>query len=315
MTADDPQQLLGLVPYLLGFEPEDSVVLVGFSGDIHRVTMRLDLAAFWCSESCFEEAARFAAVADQHSLDALVVIVYAQSWDASTLVLDEFVPALAARLEAAGSMVGDVHLVIGERWWWLTCSDEAAGEWPFEGRPLELGNTRTAAEAVYAGMTKLGSRRELEATATPPEPDRAAFVAACRWSNRQQPEKRVSALASMLDRAVADPGALGDEDHRRLGALVRNVENRDRALARITRENAPPMVETWTQVVRQTPTPLRPHPLCLLGLAAWLGGSGSLLLVCAEEAQRIDPYHRLAALLLGIVDNAIDPNSWGEVVI
>ena len=46
-------------------------------------------------------------------------------------------------------------------------------------------------------------------------------------------------------------------------------------------------------MVRRTPPELAPAPLCLVGIAAWAGGNGTLLNACCE---------RLAALGLDVAE-------------
>lgn len=281
---------------------------VGFTGRRYRVTMRQDLAVLTDPAVRTSEARRLAALALQQRLSMLILIIYAPEFRDVELALDEFVPDLATRLEAVASELRDVHVVCGDRWWWLTSGDEDAA---VEGRVVDLASSRGAAEAVYAGLTCLGSRRELERRAVPPEPDLVAFADACTWREGLEPTERRRAATEL---GTQEPDAsLTPTDHQRLAALVTEVDVRDEVLFALRRENAAALVDTWTQVVRHTPSQLRPDALCVLGIVGWLAGSGALMLVCAEEAQRIDPGHRMARLLLGLVDHAVDPGQWERV--
>jgi hypothetical protein len=93
----------------------------------------------------------------------------------------------------------------------------------------------------------------------------------------------VRLLASMVDGAISEPGALDERTCLLLRLLVTDVRIRDLAWALMSPSNAEDHVRLWGAVVAHVPPTLAAAPLCLLGMAAWVSGAGALLNCCCER--------------------------------
>jgi hypothetical protein len=106
-----PRDLLAAIPYLLGFHPHDSVVVVAFSRRQVALTLRVDVHAVHDAQAVWAQLSR---PLSEAGTDALAVVAYADH-DAERAVL-QF---------AASSPwpVLDVLRAHDGRWWSLTCSN------------------------------------------------------------------------------------------------------------------------------------------------------------------------------------------------
>ncbi len=305
VRVGDPADLLALVPYLLGFHPQQSVVAVLIRSGQVMLTARIDLPPAARLGALAHELRR---LATQHRAAELVLISYSTADADGRSQLSVLVDGLR------DLDVSDAILVDGDRWWSLLCTGACC---PPQGRPYEVESHPLAAEAVYAGMTVRGGRAELaELVAGPREADlerlgRLADAAARQVSElgRQRSEQRLEAT---LRSAVA--GAELDEPRRlQLALLVTDVLLRDQAWAKISRSEARAHLQLWASVVAVTPPELASAPLCLLGLAAWISGDGALQNCCVERLERIHPDYSLGILLGDISARALSPAVWDEL--
>jgi hypothetical protein len=105
-------------------------------------------------------------------------------------------------------------------------------------------------------------------------------------------------------------GRLDDAACLELALLVRDTLVRDVACALVTREDAPRHLALWQQVVARTPPDLASAPLCLVGVAAWAGGNGTLLNACCERLSALDPRYPMGRLLSDVSRRALPPAWW-----
>lgn len=184
IRTTEPRELLSLVPYQLGFRPEDSAVLVSLRGERGRVGLvaRVDLEDL-ADPSTGPTLARTLVRHLEHdgARHAVLVLYPAPGSDlARTAAAREAVEI------AAGEWLGPLACwVVGETGWWSPdCVDP--GCCPPGGRPLaELESTQVGAHMVLSGTAVLSHRGELGALPeAEPRARRSARRAAARWSER-----------------------------------------------------------------------------------------------------------------------------------
>ncbi len=307
LSARRPSDLLAVVPFMLGFHPADSLVALLLHGGRVLLTARFDLGLG------LEEAV--AEVVDRHGPTGLVLVAYAADPEQGRAVL---------RAQAAGPdavQVVDLLLVTQGRWWSLACT---AGCCPAEGTPYAPEDHPLSAEAVWAGMVARPDREAVgAAVAGPAETELAALREAVRPLARRLDRCTPAGRQDVLGRAVVtalprveearpsrDGVLLDDVECLRLALLVREVGARDVACALVTREDARRHVALWEQVVARTPPELAAGPLCLLGLAGWASGNGTLLNVCCERLGELDPAYPMGRLLSDVSRRGLPPAWW-----
>src|SRR5215211_87146 len=302
-----PDDLLAIIPYLIRFHPEEDLVVVFVKSDQIRLTTRTDLPP----ESAADELAEWIdALAKREQVDALALVAYS----AAPLAANRLLTRLMDRL--SDHSLTDVLYVGHGRWWSLTCADECC---PLAGTPYDLTAHPISAAAVFAGLGLHASRREIENSISgPPEGElpRLLDLAADLLAELTPFDSRAAAeelLVSVMDAAMADASDLDERSSLLLALLVTDVYVRDFAWARISRSNAEQHVRLWRSVVSRVPPELAAAPLCLLGMAAWIGGEGALVNCCWDRVSQIHPDYSMGRLLADISERGVPPSVWQEI--
>jgi uncharacterized protein DUF4192 len=309
-----PGELLQAVPYLLGFHPQDSLVLIGLDDDRLVVTARLDLV----------DACAPGVVA--HTLDAMVrggsTAVLAAIYDDAPAMVGAAAVAshadLVGEVTRAGCDLLEILLVSDGRWLSLMCSEPDCC--PDEGHALPTEPSAFAAAATYDGVVALPDRAALEAVLDPlPTADRNALspliaeaenaaVAAALGHSARRLERSTKRAIFTAARESDLPGwrGLDAETVARFGAGLSGIALRDAVWTAVDDErlDGRPL---WRELARRLPAPYSAAPLFLFGWAAWRSGDGTLAGIAAERAVASDPGYSAADLLLAALSHGIDP--------
>lgn len=321
-----PGEIVSAVPFLLGFVPQDSVVLVGLRGKRVGLTCRLDLADAVCDD------AMPMVIQALHRDQATAVILAAFGCDRSVTA-----PSLVAvrnRLTEAGLGVMEEVSVVDGRWFHETCSDARCC--PFDGTPVvdhDLAPSTMALSAATSGY--LSSRDDIIAKCAP---DRPLLVSAIRaelehvkaipeeddlcedvlvgdmlailgWGENGPPTPRQLARAAHLTRvplirdvwyAVAAPGMMRDhlpdlaEVHQRVTAAGRAHGDLDQAGILIDGTARDLVLDRLLQWVRNLPDDCPEAamgPLVIAGMAHWCAGDGAYARTLTDRACRLQTKH------------------------
>jgi hypothetical protein len=320
LRISGPADLLQAVPYLLGFHPQSSLVIIGLHRSSLVVTVRLDLADLDTPDVLRE------AVAAMHRGGAseLVAAIYDRGprRRGRPLPWDRAVAIFASEAAIAGCEVIDVLLVAGDRWWSYACSD--ADCCPDEGRQLPDDVSAFTAAATYAGMVALPDRDALAAVLDPlPDVERdrlAALLADCEntavqavldghGARHDRSVKRALFAAARSSDTPADPSQrfeIGDADVARFGVALSAPAVRDSVWMAADDRRIDGRV-LWLDLARRLPSPYDAAPLFLYGWCSWRAGNGALAGIAAERAVRSDPTYSAADLLLAALARGLDP--------
>jgi Domain of unknown function (DUF4192) len=295
-----------LVPYLLGFCPQESLVLLLLRDGLVLLTARVDLPPPTAAAPVLRQLSR---LAEQHQASGMVLVAYSTDPGPTR----EVVGLLIDGLQPHGLL--DALLVDESRWWSLMCG---SGCCPDDGTPYDLSSHPMAAEAVYAGLTLAAGRAEIEARVAGPaagDHDRLRAVTADAHRDLAvlAPAERRSHMATFVAEFLAAPRRLSDAECAQLAVLALYVEVRDVAWSAMSREAADDHVDLWQQVVARTVPPGELAPLCLLGMAAWISGNGALQNCCTDRALRLDPGYSMARLLDELNRRALPPTFWDQI--
>lgn len=296
LRAGSAHELLDIIPYLLGFHPQESLVVVLLCGGRVLLTARSDLV-----EDTAGLLTQIRRVAVGHGADAMFCVAYAAApMPAQGMLL---------RLISKDSlpMVLDALHTDGVRWWSMMHPGDPAGELVQTGV--------LAAEAVYAGLTALPTRAHVVAVADPPV---AKQVPALLEETERQLDlvgrlsfgRRVERVNQLINGFVGGQQPLSTAERVCLAVLVGQVAVRDRALRHLRPDKASALTACWSEVVGVAVPPWEVAPLCLLGLSAWVSGNGAVLVRCIERALAADPTSELAGLLAQVNDQALPPSEW-----
>jgi hypothetical protein len=313
ITLHTPTDLLAAVPYLLGFHPSDSVVVIGLCGTRVVFTVRTDLPP---PDDAGAVADQLGGALVAQGVELALTIGYGEAARVTRAVL-----ALREALAGHGIGVGEMIRATGGRYWSYLC--ESPDCCPPEGTAYDVAATEVAAAATYAGRVALPDRAALESSLAPvagPERDaveRATERAAERLAERvggaadpaaARTRAGIRALLAAVHRARAG-GRLPDPDLAMLTLLVACADVRDLAWARIA--GAGPELDAhlalWRDATRRARSDLVAGPATLLAYAAYRGGNGPLARVAVERALATDPSYTLAELLGEALDRGIPP--------
>ncbi|MFI0742082.1 DUF4192 domain-containing protein [Streptomyces sp. NPDC021100] len=347
VTLRSPAELADALPYLLGFHPNDSIVLMALHGEGRRFGGRLrlgipvpedwpdvsDQLAETLVTGCLKRGTR---------PDGIVLYLCQDPADGETseAVMERLRP-LAQRLRiACGALdvpVVEALCLSDGRFWSYCCS--APRCCPPEGTPLALpGTTVMAAAAAYVGIRVRGTLREMEARLSPrtgpwhEEQRRALDTATSRllprviagecWATRQETLDLAERLVDRLHETPA--GADGAESDARDDALLTTEETatlviglqdrvaRDRAAEWMEGPRTQAVLRLWRALARRCVPPYTEHaaaPLTLAGWVAWSSGEQAEARVALGRALTADPDYLFAQLLHHACNEGLDPET------
>lgn len=306
MTADtsppiarvrDLPDLLGVIPHLLGFHPEESMILIVVDEGQIQLTARSDLADL-------QEAGHLELLIDRMLLrwpaGSMWVVAYTAREAVGWRLLRR------ARRHLGDSMFGDPICV-----WGVGYRVGNADGPVFRHDPTA---TQTAAAATVHGLQARPSRDALAALVRG-DPGVAALAEQV-WMRvlervlSVEPADRPDELMRALDRGLRDPAGMSRDELAWLGLLINDPFARDRAVLSLELSDAQAWVELWSQVVRACPYGTQDNPLAVLGLAAWVNGDGALHSVCLEEMDALGIHPGLKNLLENLSAAVVPPSEW-----
>ena len=294
MTVRSPADLLAAVPYLLGFHPTDSIVVIAQRAKRIIFAARGDLPAAGAGPAEVAAVARYvASVVANQGISAATAVGYGPAYR-----VDPAIPAIRDALAADGVRLLEVLRVADGRYWSYLCGDPRCC--PPEGTTYDATASTVAAAATYAGLPALPDREALVRQVAP-------VGGLTRESMRQATIRAQARLVELLDTAgdgdllggrairrageaaVGDALARGagrvrltDDEVAWLGLLLVHLAVRDHAWERITDDDW--QIELWADVVRRVEPDLVPAAASLLAFAAWLSGHGALANIALDRA-------------------------------
>lgn len=308
-------EFLAAVPYLVGFHPSESLVLVGLAEGRVAVTARLDLED--CGDDDLHHALQILVRAGS---DAAMAACFSdtrvESWGFPWAVVVEPLRELAAWMDLP---ILDVLVVREQRFW--IYGEELHEEL---GRSLADGSSMAAASATYAGLVARPDRASLLAVfdQLPLAERRARQPHLARYEDagdeaervgtgerhRRSVKRAVFAAARRADQTLPLPvesdGHLADLCRYAVG--LTDIEIRDALWLAIDQRRLDGR-SLWQELMVSMPAPYDAAPLFLFGWASWREGHGILAVEAGLRALESSPAYSAAELLLGAVESGLDP--------
>jgi hypothetical protein len=305
LTARTPSDLLAAVPCVLGFHPQDSLVMLTFSADGKAFHARVDLPDE--PELLPELCAVLLQAVVRNRVDRVALVAYTADATLAIGVLE----AVHDAFDAEDIDVIEMLRADGARWFPMRAG---LPRQLYAGVPYDNSSHPFSAESVLAGRVTHRSRQELAATLES-DPDAVAEAQeALRGRAGRLPSAQLPAEARWLWTTVrshvADGTPLSVEGLARLVAACRDRELRDVAWSLITRETASRHVDLWRDVVRRCPVAWAAAPAGLLAFACWLSGQGALAWCALDLCREADPDYSMADRITDVLDAALPPHVW-----
>lgn len=333
LRLSGPGSVVAAVPLLLGFPPQESLVLVGLRGDRSRLglTMRVDLPPDGPGNAPRVEELRpmVEALHRDGATQSLVIVLTERPDDEVTgqpcPPYIDLVDNLDAALLKSGVDLTDAVLVRAGRWRSYLCLD--AGCCSPEGEPVPEAPADLAAHTAYAGSVLRDSRAALEALIAPDPPRVAATERALDHVCRELAEATTAGtseayrarIEEFIDRRVRAlaGGAAGSLTHRdaaRVSVTLVDRQIRDRVAGHCLEASAAAAESLWIDLLGRLPPPLDAAPATLLALSAWARGDGAMANVALDRALDSDPGYSLAQLVRTGLDHALPPSTVREML-
>jgi hypothetical protein len=316
LRISTPAGLLAVIPYLLGFTPSDSLVVIGSGRSAGRVqvALRYDLPNPPDSKAAAEIAAHATAVLAGQRLTSAAAVGYGPG-PLVTPVAD----AMRQAASQAGVTLRDVLRVQDGRYWSYLCTEPSCC--PAEGVPFDAVSHPAARFLAGTGLPVLPSRAALAATIDPvsgsvademAEATRRAERAASRLSARVGPQAldgpglaAVRAAIGVYRGGGSITPAIG---HAWLALALTRLRIRDDAWARMDPAHCGAHRRLWTDLVRRAQRGYVAAPACLLAVTAWQGGDGALASIALDRALADTPGYSMALLLRSAFDAGAPPS-------
>ena len=315
-----PSDVLATIPFLVGYHPSDSIVVLGLSEGRVTFAARDDLPA--AGEP----------PADDH-VTYLVEVVLRQGCHRVMLVgygdeerVTPMVEALRAAFEREGATVVEALRADGQRYWSYLCTNRYCC--PPEGTPYDPSTSEVAVAWTLAGRVARRDRAEYEAQI---QPVTGAAREAMRRATAAAHERLLALLAEAEDDDHAEAALLNagnlaiaqaldrqlqgipptDEEAAWLSVLLQSTAIRDIAWSLI-RGSGPGLYHhraLWQEVLHRAEPDLVPAPASLFAFAAWRSGDGGIARLAVRRALEVDPRYRMAQLLHEAITHGLPPTA------
>ncbi|MGW4806887.1 DUF4192 domain-containing protein [Kitasatospora sp. NPDC004272] len=341
-----PADMAEMLPYLLGFFPDDSIVAVGLQGTAldQGGVIRIDIPedpAEW--ERTAEESARLLIeLSEQRDRRPVQVLLYlcrdpagpARTPGGGHGVLTGLRPLAAALARAFRNeqvAVKESLCVSAGRWWSFLCT--GADCCPPDGTPVRAAHQPSplAAAATFAGLAPRGSRKAIVAGLAPigppgSETQRRALEDAGPPFVRELagPGGRAASVertAELLAGAMAEFRAGARElDAARTARLLIGMQDklgRDRAAEYAEPDELAAAQRLWRFLIQRCVDPfehLAAPPMTLLAWTSWLADDSATARVVLARALELEPDYTLAQLFYESLNCGISPDALLQVI-
>ncbi|MCM6774547.1 DUF4192 domain-containing protein [Nocardia sp. CDC159] len=317
LAINDPGDLLAAVPAMLGFYPNDSLVVATFAptADQAAESLRLhfvartDLDSFRSNPTGLSAELVSRCLREEVDRAAAVLVDSAASppdtngsqlgaSDHRSLVdqLEKCLSSNGIRLEGALA----TQVIAADSRWWDVFEPDRSGPIPDpDASPIAVAH-------VLEGHPILGSRTELEAIVRPDDDMVRAVANVMKDLTTCDPDGALADTAGGMSRArvvdfvfacmdaVTSGASLSVEMLARCGLALQDKVVADFLTAVAVTQRAAAAQQLWAVLVRGLPDPDRAQAAVLLGCCAYVSGNGPLAQLAFRTALASNPEHRLA---------------------
>ncbi|MBU3643708.1 MAG: DUF4192 domain-containing protein [Candidatus Nanopelagicaceae bacterium] len=314
-TVKTPHDLLAAVPFLIGYHPTDSLVLISVKSDSLEMAMRIDFPLN-PPEGSYQLLASH--LKRENSEGALIVAYEPADSSTGPDVLHNIADAVAS----IDIPIRELMLVRNNRWRSLLCNDDACC--PPEGNQVEeFANSRIAAEQVASGKVlpfsdSEGLTHSISATIFAKDINWNAQVVGFRVdpdaNNLNQMQRDGAESILLLADFYSQSGFCKDYDliARVLGRLS-DIQVRDFALGCHNDETINSYWAMWRDLLRIAPPKFVAPVASVFASIAYENGEGALAHRALDRAIEDDPEYSLARLLRRVFSSGWPPSGFAQL--
>lgn len=324
ICISDPGELIETVPYLLGFHPCESLVLIGFAGAPHaagpqqiQVTVRLDLPDQLdnLDAQALRPLSEVLRRADSESMAAVLVTDSVRGDPRASGELLACRDLLAEVMAETSIDLLDVLVATEARWWSLCC--QGLDCCPSEGHQRVLGCSAAAAQATFAGLVALPDRQAMAATLAGHSAERRSALLPCLAEAEQRragapaeraANRRRAEVAELLASAARPVAQLTGEQLAAHAVALTDPRVRDSLWVAIDGGSTAADL-LMAELHARLPAPYDAAPLFLFGWSQWRAGNATLAMMAAERVLESQPGYSAAVLLLAAAQQGLDPRT------
>jgi hypothetical protein len=335
LRLTSPAQILTAVPYLLGFSPARSVVVMCLRDKQVGLTMRLDIDT---PPRELRETVVERLRADGANKAVIVLFdpdetgdsfdpggsvdpgASADPADTGTRPGHRIARPLIRAVRRAGLTVVDAIVVHRGRFWSYLCDEPRCC--PPEGRPLPTAgqpdHSLVASTFVAMGAAPMASREALHASIGAAAPERQAQL----WPAFERALE--APAADPIDRwwevvqryrEVPPRAPLPDDEAAQLVVSLGDVLIRDEVISWTAGDEISGVLAVLRELAPMAPPPFDTQVLASLAWSAYSFGDGALASAALNRALDSDPMHNLSRLLEVALTNGVDPEKLRSVSI
>lgn len=304
----EPGEAVAVLPYLLGYHPTNTLVMVAMTrdGEIHTSsTIWTDLPP---TQPYLHIAQQYVTTAQRHGALAVILTVVGQATAErpDPLPYHDLIRVITDTMTLAG-----VHILHTT---WASSTTEDGHWWCYDDPDVCNGpvpspeQTPAAVAAIADGAVAFTSRQALIELLHPDDESvlarRAKEIAQRLAGAGNVPSDSQSTAARTALQAiqtavglVQDQPELADDDVIQLSTALTNPLVSAACLGLATGQHAEAAKQLWLQLTKSTPPPYRAEPACQLAATAYLHGDRALADVAVGVAEQANPDHKPAFLL------------------
>ena len=314
-TVKTPHDLLAAVPFLIGYHPTDSLVLISVKSDSLEMAMRIDFPKN-PPEGSYQ---LLASHLKRDNSEGALIVAYEP---ADSLAGPEVLHNVADAVASLDIPIRGLMLVRNNHWRSLLCSDDKCC--PPEGNQIEeFVNSRIAAEQVASGKVlpfsdSEGLTHSISATILAKDINWNAQVVGFRVdpdaNNLNELQRDGAESILLLADFYSQNGFCKDYDlmARVLGRLS-DIQVRDFALGCHTDQTINSYWAMWRDLLRIAPPKFVAPVASVFASIAYENGEGALAHRALDRAIEDDPEYSLARLLRRVFSSGWPPSGFAQL--
>jgi Domain of unknown function (DUF4192) len=313
-TLTSPHDLLAAIPFLIGYHPENSLVLVALKDDSVGMAMRVDMPTDIAPESYDSLASHF----QREAADAALIVAYVDSeTDPEPVLINT-----SAALLRAGISIKESLIVFDGRYRSMLCHDSECC--PPLGSPIpDIDSSRIAAEHVIAGhpMPFANVSGLVQSIAALPSAMEESWQSEVRafWIESDSEnllDLQRDGATAVIDLAGEYAQGRGAEDRElvaRVIGRISDIQVRDYALGSHNEETADAYWQMWRELLLIAPRGFVAPIASIFAALAYERGEGALAHKALDRALADDERYSLALLLRRVFTAGWPPQSFSAM--
>lgn len=308
--------LLAAIPYLVGFMPHNSLVLVAISLKTNRVQLaiRIDLVGFQTDELLVKAEQALINAKANAQIDLILPVIYADSkWVNYRELISRLTKAQSENFE-----VRDGLWVNQSRYGSVLCENPECC--PPDGYELASDSSKELFQLIAQGRAAMGNRNEILDFFTAKKANPKILVNLAKLNKAKSRAKSEAWEINLYNRVLVnllhkDP-KLNELAQAELILVTEEIALRDRLISEILNEvkNSQDALNLLNQIklktldlVQSAPEDKAKGVLTLVGLWHWQMGEAVWAEAAVNQALKLDPQYRLALLTLNALRSGLPP--------